>query len=92
MSKRDKLGIYSKIENICLKTIQLIIMASLEPKTSKLPALNNARIKIELLKNLIRISNDLSIISNNKYIELESDLQEVSKMTNGWIRYLAAAR
>ena len=90
MSKRDKLGIYLKIENICLETVQLIIIASLESKTTKVPTLNTARIKIELLKRLIRISNELDIVPNDKYLETESDLQEISKMTNGWIRYLIA--
>lgn len=31
---------------------------------------------------------ELSLIKNEKYLELESDLQEISKMTNGWIKYL----
>ena len=48
--------------------------------------------KIELLKRLIRIAGELNIIQNNKYLELESDLQEISKMTNGWIKYLTTAR
>ncbi len=92
MSKKDKLGIYLKIENICLETVQLIIIASLESKTTKLPTLNTARVKIELLKRLIRISSELGIIPNSKYLETESDLQEISKMTNGWIKYLTAAQ
>ncbi|KKU96706.1 MAG: hypothetical protein UY30_C0015G0003 [Parcubacteria group bacterium GW2011_GWB1_48_6] len=31
---------------------------------------------------------DLNIIQIQKYVELESELQEISKMTNGWIKYL----
>lgn len=88
MPKKDKLGIFLKIENICLETAQLIITATLESKNSKLPTLNTARIKIELLKRLVRITSELNITSNEKYLELELDLQEISKMTNGWIKYL----
>ncbi len=80
-----------KIENICLETVQLIITAALESKNSKFPLLNTARTKLELLKKLIRIVNELNIIPNDKYLELELDLQELSKMTNGWIKYLTAA-
>ena len=50
--------------------------------------LSSTRIKIEVLKRLIRIAHELSIIDRKKYIILESDLQEISKMTNGWIKYL----
>lgn len=66
----------------------LLIDASLEIKSSKSPILNNARIKVELLKRLVRLTNDLKIIDNKKYIDLESELQEISRMINGWIKYL----
>jgi len=85
--KKDRFGIYLKIENICLEIINLVITASLETKNNKLPILNSARIKIEVLKRLIRIAYELNIIGK-KYIILESDLQEISKMANGWIKYL----
>ncbi len=91
MPKRDKLGIYLKIENTTLDAAQLIITASLESRHTKTSYLNAARIKIELLKRLFRITNELSVIPSSKYIEMESDLQEISKMTNGWIKYLTAA-
>ena len=86
--KRDRFGIYLKIENICLEIIDLVITASLEIKSNKLPILNSSRIKIEVLKRLIRIVYELNIVENKKYINLELDLQEISKMTNGWIKYL----
>ena len=86
--KKDRFGIYLKIENLCLEILNLIISASLETKENKLLLLKSARIKIEVLKKLIRISCELQIITNKIYINLELDLQEISKMTNGWIRYL----
>jgi len=88
ISKRDRFGIYSKIESLCLEAVDLMINASLEARINKLLILNKARIKIEVLKKLIRISSELRIIENKHYINLESDLQEISKMTNGWIKYL----
>jgi len=86
--KRNRYGIYLKIENICLETINLLITASLEIRNNKLPILNSVRIKIEVLKRLIRIAYEFNVIGNKKYINLELDLQEISKMTNGWIKYL----
>ena len=86
--KKDKFGIWLKIENIYLELMSLIIAASLEFRTNKLPILNSARIKIETLKRLTRICRELNIINDKIYIVIESDLQEISKMTNGWIKYL----
>jgi len=86
--KKDRFGIYVKIENICLEIINLVILASLEGKSNKLLPLNSVRIKIEILKRLFRITNELNIIETKRYIDIELSLQEISKMTNGWIKYL----
>lgn len=88
ISKRDRFGIYSKIENICLEILNLILIASFEEKIRKITFLNTARIKIEVLKRFFRIAHELNIINRKKYIEFEYALQEISKMTNGWIKYL----
>jgi len=88
VNKRDRFGIYLKIENLCLEIIDLGTTAALESKTNKFPILNTVRIKIEILKRLIRISHELNIIDQKRYIRLEADLQELSKMANGWIKYL----
>ncbi len=86
--KKDRLGIFLKIESLCLEIISSLIAATLEKENYKLPLLKSARIKIEILKRLVRITYDLNIIENKKYINLEADLQEISKMLNGWIKYL----
>jgi len=87
LPKKDRFGIYLKIENICLEIMTLTVTAALESKYNKISILNSARIKIEVLKRLVRIASELAIIDKKKYIILESDLQEISKMTNGWIKY-----
>ncbi|MCX6712226.1 MAG: four helix bundle protein [Candidatus Vogelbacteria bacterium] len=50
--------------------------------------LDKLQIKIETLKRLIRLSLDLNIIEQNRYLELETQLQIISKMTTGWQKYL----
>lgn len=88
ISKRDRFGIYLKIENLLLEIIDLVITAALQNRNSKLPTLNSARIKIEIMKRMIRLTGELGIVDNGKYLELEKDLQEISKDTNNWIRNL----
>lgn len=86
--KKDRFGIWLKIENICLEIIDYIIAASFENKTAKFPLLNSVRIKTEVLKRFIRTANELNIIENKKYLIFEAELQEISRMVNGWIKYL----
>jgi hypothetical protein len=88
IGKRDRFGIYLKLENIILEILDFSLTASFESKQNKLPLLYSVRIKIEILKRLFRIVHELNIIDRKKYVELESELIEISKMTNGWIKYL----
>jgi len=88
ISKRDKFGIYLKVENICLDLITISIDAALNQKEEKKHLLHELRIRIETLKQLIRAMNELKIIEERPYIVLEAQLQEISKMATGWIKYL----
>jgi hypothetical protein len=88
ISKRNKFGIYLKVENICLDLISISIDAALNQKDAKRPLLHQLRIKIETLKQLIRAMNELKMIENKAYIVLETQLQEISRMAAGWIKYV----
>jgi hypothetical protein len=88
LPKRDRFGIHLRIEDVCLHCLELTIIATFEEKTEKLKTLKNLRIRIELLKRLIRHEYELKIINNRDYLRIETQLQELSKMANGWIKYL----
>ena len=89
LSKRDKLGIHRNIEDLGLALFDEIIGAALAPKTRKTERLEKARLITEKLKHLTRLEYELKIISEKSYIQTQSELVEISKMTNGWIKYLA---
>lgn len=85
--KRDRFGIWLRIENVCLEISENIISASYSPKPEKLRFLVPARLNTEILKRLIRTTRELNIITEEMYLKLESELQEISKMISGWIKY-----
>jgi len=62
--------------------------AALSSSPKKFLILQKLRLKIEIAKRLIRIMLDLKIITTSKYISLQTDLQEISKMATGWQKYL----
>jgi len=86
--KRDKFGVYLKIESLCIDCLKLAISAALAPSHNKAPILHDLRVSIEMLKQIIRTMNELKIINNNKYFSLESSLIEISKMAAGWHNYV----
>ena len=89
MPKRDRFGLHLKIEHLCVEILEQAIVATLEQKENKKPILQSLRIKIEVAKRLIRTAHELNIIQRKTYFDLQMKLQEISKMTNGWIRYLS---
>jgi len=88
ISKRDKLGIYSKIENSLIEILSLSIEAAYKSPPTKKPVLENIRIKIETLKQMTRTANEIGVIPEKQYLSWQLSLQEMSKMTNGWLKYL----
>ena len=88
LPKREKLGIHADIERVTLDTMTEIIRASLLQRSKKIDSLEKVRVSIEVIKHLIRTEYELKIIVQKTYIRIESLLVEISKMTNGWIKYL----
>ena len=89
ISKRDRFGIHLKIELLSLETLSLAIQASFETKIEKKPTLETLRIKIGLLKQLVRTALEIHSIPESAYLKLQAKLQEISKMVNGWLKYVS---
>ena len=71
--------------------VELLIGASYSDKESKLKYLADANIKLDLLKLLIRLAQDIKALPINKYLKLEEVLQEIGRMLGGWIRSVKAS-
>ncbi|MDO8569651.1 MAG: four helix bundle protein [bacterium] len=77
------------MEKICIEILALSIRASLKIKTEKLESIIELRINTETLKYLIRVESELKIIQEKQYLSLEEKLQEISKESAGWEKYLS---
>lgn len=86
LPKNDRHTIGQRIENLILSVIESIVVASQLSKTEKLPVLQEASTKLDLLKVFVRLSKDLKIIDNKRYLTLESCIQEIGRMLGGWIK------
>lgn len=84
--KKDRYTIGQRIENTILDILENIIAASQLSKLEKVPTLQKASIKLDVLKILIRCCKDLKIIDNKKYLTFESQVIEIGKMLGGWIK------
>jgi len=83
-AKRYTLG--QKIDKTTLDIIELVITAGYLSRGQKLPILQKASIKLDLLKILLRLSQETKCLDNNKYQHLTSFTIEIGKMLGGWIK------
>ena len=88
LSKHNKLGLHAKIESLCLVILELSIKSALSARDKKIDMIREIRIKTEVIKRLVRVSNSLKIIDDKKYIFLQGKLQEISKQATSWQEYL----
>ncbi|MEK7585986.1 MAG: four helix bundle protein [Patescibacteria group bacterium] len=85
--KHERYTLGEKIERTILDGIELFVFANQVSKYEKEKVLAQANSKIELLKILFRISLNCEILEARVYLDIESKLQEIGKMTQGWIKY-----
>lgn len=85
--KHERYTLGEKIENAILDSVELFVFANQVSKYEKEKILAKANSKIELLKLLFRISLNCKILEGREYLDIESKLQEIGKMTQGWIKY-----
>jgi hypothetical protein len=87
LPKFERYTLGEKIENTILEAIELVIIANGTSKFDKEKMLLRVNAKIELLKILYRLVLNCQMVEGHKYLEIEKDLQEAGKQTQGWIKY-----
>lgn len=83
---RYTLGI--KIDNLFVETIEFVFVASYLGKNQKLPYVQKAAAKLDLLKFFLQIIWEIKALDNKKYAMVSEKLDRIGKMLGGWFRQL----
>ncbi len=78
----------TKLENLCLETLELIIEAFYAPRTTKKEKVSKINISLEKIRYLLRMGYELHYYSLKKYSYFSEKLVEIGKMTGGWLKSL----
>lgn len=87
LPKFERYSLGEKLETTVLEIYDLIICANHASKYDKTNLLIRANAKIEIVKLLFRVCLECDMIETKVYLDIEHRLQEIGKMTQGWIRY-----
>ena len=84
IAKQSRFTIGAKIDNLFLEAIELLFIAGYLNKEQKLPVLQKANGKLDLLKFFLQIAWELKLFDAKKYAELSKPLDEIGRMLGGW--------
>ena len=84
--KHDRYTVYAKAEESVLSVISSLFKASASDKEQKLVLLKQTSAELNLLRVFVRLLKDIKAFDNNKYLTLQSEIDEIGRMLGGWIR------
>lgn len=82
--KTARYNLVGKIDGLFTQTIEAIFIASRLPKEQKIPHLELAIKKLNLLTFFLQLAWEVRALDNKKYATLSEKLNEVGKMLGGW--------
>lgn len=86
--RSQKFTLADRIQNQLSDLLDLYIEAYYLPSPQKKLLLAKANISLEKLRHYCRLCYDLGIFNSTKYQELAERLQEIGRMTGGWLKSL----
>jgi len=89
LAKTFRYTLGEKIDALFLDVTELVYMASFLPKDEKLPNLQKAITKTDLLKFFFQIGWEIKALDVKKYIMFSEQLDEIGRMLGGWARQAA---
>ncbi|TSC61906.1 MAG: hypothetical protein Greene041614_829 [Parcubacteria group bacterium Greene0416_14] len=84
--KKDRYTLGQRCEFYIIDVLEGVMIAAQTEKNKKLQILEGVSNKLDLLKVFIRLSADLKILSDKRYIVCQNHLQEIGRMLGGWMR------
>lgn len=84
--KGDKYSLGERLKNVILEILELLMEAESAKRDWKEQALEKVNRKLGIAKLLIRLSNDIHILDDKKYLALIEKLMEIGRMIGGWMK------
>jgi hypothetical protein len=82
--KVERYGLGNKIEQAFLDTLEITFALSYMPIEQKIPFLNKAISRLDVVKFFTQLAWEHKLISTDKYSDLISKLEEIGRQLGGW--------
>ncbi len=86
--KSSRYTIGEKIDALLVAATELILTASYLGREQKLPYVQRAAIKIDMVKFFLQILWEIKAMDTKRYIAFSEKYSEIGRMLGGWARQL----
>jgi four helix bundle protein len=86
ISKKDCFTIWNHCENLILEIIKNFLLAFNASGENKANKLSGASEQINVLRIFLRLAKEVKTINDKKYINLQTQIDEIGRMLGGWIK------
>lgn len=84
--KGDRFSLGEKTKEQILELIEAITKAGHAKKEWKTPQIEQAIVKLELIKIFVRLGYDTHCLNEKQYVVIQERIQEIGRMLGGWKR------
>ncbi len=86
--RSQKFTLADRIQNGLTELMEELIRAYYSPPDAKRALLQQVNIRLEILRHYFRLCYDLGLYSSLKYKDFAERLDEIGRMTGGWLKSL----
>lgn len=86
--KHSRYTLGAKIDTLFVETVEAAVIASYLPPANKLPYVEKASIKLDVLKVFLQVAWESKSLETKHYTLLSERLFEIGKMFGGWSKQL----
>ena len=88
LPRTQKFLLADRIETRILEILEMFIEAYYTQRSEKLPILRKVNLELEKLRYLIRLCHDFKYFNNERYGLVSEKINEIGKITGGWLKTL----
>lgn len=82
----DRYLLWQKCEDVIMKIVEETLTASQINSSKRVEILEKISINLNLIRILFRLTHEIKILDNKKYIKLAELTDEIGKMLGGWLK------
>ena len=84
--KAERYTLWQKIENTSLEILEELMQVSYTPQEKRGDKLKKISPRVDMLRVFLRLTHEIKIIDQKKYIAIQSMVDEIGRMLGGWIK------